>query len=107
MLFVLNLISKLPENNVFPSSSSEHSNFNFNYSPTGPLSSGYFSESDSSLDFTPFNYFTTSNNILSDPPLHEDDEAFIGLSEEKLIPLPLTEICLRKACPLILEARFL
>ena len=72
-----------------PSSSSEHSDFNFNYSPTGPLSSGYSSESDSSLDFTTFDYLTTSNNILSDPPLHEDDEVFMGLSEEEIIPLPL------------------
>ena len=71
------------------SSSSEHSDFNFNHSPTGPLSSGYSSESDSSLDFTPFDYLTTSNNILSDPPLHEDDEVLMGLSEEELIPLPL------------------
>ena len=34
-------------------------------------------------------YLTTSNNILSDPPLHEDHEVFMGLSEEELIPLPL------------------
>ena len=33
-------------------------------------------------------YLTTSNNILS-PPLHEDDEVFMGPSEEELIPLPL------------------
>ena len=72
-----------------PSSSSEHSDFNFNHSLTGHLSSGYSSESDSSLDFTPFDNLTTSNNILSDSPLHEDDEVFMGLSEEKLIPLPL------------------
>ena len=72
-----------------PSSSSEHSDFNFNHSPTGPLSLGYSSESDSSLDFTPFDYLTTSNNILSDPPLHEDDEVFMGLSKEEIIPLPL------------------
>ena len=72
-----------------PSSSSEHSDFNFNHSPTGPLSSGYSSESDTSLDFTPFDYLTTSNNILTDPLLHEDDEVFMGLSEEKIIPLPL------------------
>ena len=31
----------------------------------------------------------SSNNILSDPPLHEDDEVFMGLSEKELIPLPL------------------
>ena len=72
-----------------PSSSSEHSDFNFNHSPTGPLSLGYSSESDSSLDFTAFDYLNTLNNILSDPPLHEDDEVFMGLSEEELIPLPL------------------
>ena len=34
-------------------------------------------------------YLTTSNNILSDPPLHEDDEVFMGLSDEEIIPLPL------------------
>ena len=62
-----------------PSSSSEHSNFNFNHSPTDPLSSGDSSEP-SSLDFTPFDYLTTSNNILSNPPLHEDDEVFMGPS---------------------------
>ena len=72
-----------------PSSSSEHSDFNFNHSPTGSLSSGYSSESDNSLNFTPFDYLTTSNNILSDPPLHEDHEVFMGLSEGELIPLPL------------------
>ena len=74
-----------------PSSSSEHLDFNFNRSPTGPFSSGYSSESDISLDFTPFDYLTTSNNILSNPPLHEDDEVFMGLSEEEIIPLPLDE----------------
>ena len=26
---------------------------------------------------------------MSDPPLHEDDEVFMGLSEEELIPLSL------------------
>ena len=72
-----------------PSSSSEHSDFNFNHSLTGPLSSGYSSESDTSLDFTPFDYLTTSNNILSDPPLHEDDDVFMTLSEEEIIPQPL------------------
>ena len=41
------------------------------------------------MDFTPFDYLIISNNILSDPPLHEDDEVFMGLSEEELIPLPL------------------
>ena len=46
-------------------------------------------KSDTSLDFTPFDYLTTLNNILSDPPLHEDHEVFMGLSEEELIPLPL------------------
>ena len=73
----------------FPSSSSEHSDFNFNHFPIGPLSLGDSSEYDSSLDFTPFDCLTTSNNILSDPPLHEDDEVLMGLSEEELIPLPL------------------
>ena len=63
-----------------PSSSSEHSDFNFNHSPTGPLSFGDTSESDSSLDFSPFDYLTTSNNILSNPPLYEDDEVFMGPS---------------------------
>ena len=63
-----------------PSSSSEYLDFNFNHSLTGTFFSEYSSESDSSLDFTPFDYLTTSNNILSDPPLHEDHE---------LIPLPL------------------
>ena len=72
-----------------PSSSSEHSDFNFNHSLTGPLSSGNSSESDSSLDFTPFDYLTTSNNVLFDPPLHEDDEVFMRPSKEELIPLPL------------------
>ena len=72
-----------------PSFSSKHSDFNFNHSPIGPLSSGYSSESESSMDFTPFDYLTTSNNILSDPPLHEDDEVLIELSEEELIPLSL------------------
>ena len=72
-----------------PSSSSEHSDFNSNHSPTGPLSLGYSSESDTSLDFTPFDYLTTSNNVLSDPPLHEDDEVFMGHSKVELIPLPL------------------
>ena len=90
-----------------PSSSSEHSDFNFNHSPTGPLSSGCSSESDSSMDFTPFDYLTTSNNILFDPPFHEDDEVFMGLSEEELIPLPFYRDMLMKACPLMLEARFL
>ena len=86
---------------------SEYSNFNFNHSPTCALSSEDSSESDSSLDFTPFDYLTTSNNILSDPPLNENDEVFMGLSEENLFLCHFTEICLMKACPLILEARFL
>ena len=72
-----------------PSSSSEHLDFNFNRSPTGPFSSGYSSESDTCLDFTPFDYLTISNNILSDPPLHENDEVFMGPSEVKLISLPV------------------
>ena len=70
-----------------PSSFSEHSDFNFNHSPTGPLSSGDSSES--IADFTPSDYLTTSYNVLSNPSLHEDDEVFMGLSEEELIPLPL------------------
>ena len=41
------------------------------------------------MSFTPFDYFTTSNNVLSDPPLHEDDEVFMRPNEEELIPLPL------------------
>ena len=41
------------------------------------------------MDVTPFDYLTTSNNILSDPPIHEDDEVFMGPGEEELIPLPL------------------
>ena len=78
-----------------PSSSSEHSEFNFNQSPTGPLSSGYSSESDTSLksdtslDFTPFDYLTTSNNIFTDPPIHDDVEVFMWVSAEDIIPLPL------------------
>jgi len=72
-----------------PSSSSEHPDFNFNHSFTDSLSTGYSSESDSSLSFTPFDYLSTSNNILSNHPLHEDDEVFIGHSEEGLISLPL------------------
>ena len=72
-----------------PASSSEHSDFNFNHSPTGPLFSGDSSESDSSLDFTPFDYLTTSNIVLSDPPLYENNEVFMGPSEEELISLPL------------------
>jgi len=72
-----------------PSSSSEHLDFNFNRSPTGPLSSGYSSESDTSLDFTPFDYLTTSNNVLTDPPIHDDNEVFMWVSEEDIIPLPL------------------
>ena len=74
-----------------PSSSSEHSEFNFNQSPTGPLSLGYSSESDTSLDFTPFDYLTTSNNVLTDPPIHDDNEFFMCVSEEDIIPLPLDE----------------
>ena len=88
------------------SSSSEHSDFNFNHSLTSPLSSRYSNESDTSLDFTPFDYLTTSNNILSDPPLHEDDEVFMWVSEEELFLSHLTETCFQ-ACPLMLEARFL
>ena len=80
------------------SSSSEHSDFNFSYSPTGSLSSGDSNESDSSLNFTPFDYLTTSNNILSDTLLHEDDEIFMGLSEEELIPLPLYRDILDENC---------
>ena len=72
-----------------PSSSSEHLDFNFNRSPTGPLSSRYSSESDTSLDFTPFDYLTTSNNVLTDPPIHDDNEFFMWVSEEDIIPLPL------------------
>ena len=72
-----------------PYSYSEHSDFNFNHYPTSPLSLGNSSESDNSLDFTPFDYLTASNNVLSDPPFHEDDEVFIGPSEEELIPQPL------------------
>ena len=72
-----------------PSSSSEHPDFNFNHSPIGHLSSGDSNKSDSSLDFTLFDYLSTSNNILSNHPLHEDDEVFIGHSEEGLISLPL------------------
>ena len=74
-----------------PSSSSEHSNFNFNHSPTGPLSSGYSSESDTSLDFSPFDYLTTSNNILIDPPLHGDDEVFMWVMRRKLFLCHLTD----------------
>ena len=85
-----------------PSSSSGHSEFNFNQSPTGPLSSGYSSESDTSLDFTPFDYLTTSNNVLTDPPIHDDNEVFMWVSEEDIIPLHFTETCLMKACPLML-----
>ena len=73
----------------FPSSFSEHSDFNFNHSPTDSLSSGDSNEFDSSLDFTHFDYLTISYNILSNPPLREDYEVFIRLSEEKIIPLPL------------------
>ena len=72
-----------------PFSFSEHSDFNFNHFPIGPLSTGDSSESDSSLDFTLFDYLTTSNNILSNPPLHRDDGIFMGPSEKELIPLPL------------------
>ena len=72
-----------------PSSSSKHSDFNCNHSLTGPFSSGDSSESDSNSGFTPFDYLTTSNNLLSEPPFHEDDEVFMGASEEELIPLPL------------------
>ena len=71
-----------------PSSSSDYSDFNFNHSPTGPLSSGDTSESDVNLDFSPFDYLTSSNNVASDTPFQEDDQAFMGPSEE-LIPLPL------------------
>ena len=71
-----------------PSSSSEHSDFNFNHSPTGSLSSVDTSESDGSLDFSFFDYLTRSNNVASDAPLQEDDQVFMGPSEE-LIPLPL------------------
>ena len=70
------------------SSSSEHSDFNFNHSPIGLLSSGNSTESYGSLNFSPFDYLITSNNVTSDPLLHEDDQVFIGSSEE-LIPLPL------------------
>ena len=69
-----------------PSSSSEHSDFNFYHSPTGPLSSWDSSEFDSSS----FEYLTILNNVASDHPLHEDDQVFMGPSEE-LIPLPLYE----------------
>ena len=72
-----------------PPSSSDHVDFNFNRSPTGPFSSRYSSESDTSLDFTPFDYLTTSNNVLTDPPIHQDDEVFMWVSEEDIIPLPL------------------
>ena len=71
-----------------PSSSSEHLDFNFNHSPTGPLSSGDTCESDGNLDFSHFDYLATSNNVTSDPPLQEDDQVFMGPSEE-LIRLPL------------------
>ena len=59
------------------------------------------------MNFSPFDYVTTSNNVLSNPPLHKDDEVFIGLSEEELIPLPLYKDMLDETCPLMLEARFL
>ena len=85
------------------SSSSEHSDFNFSHSPTGPLSSGHSSESDSGLDFTLFDYLTISNNILSDPPLHEDDEVFMGPSEEELIPLPFFKDMLDESMPSNME----
>ena len=71
-----------------PSFFSEHLDFNFNHFPTSPLSSMDSSESDSSLNITLFDYLTTSNNILTDPLLHEDDGVFMGPSEEELIPLP-------------------
>ena len=87
-------------------SSSERSNFNFNHSPSGTLSSGDSSESDSSLNFTPFNYFTT-HNVLSDSPFYEDNEVFMRPSEEELILCHFTKTCLMKACPLMLKARFL
>ena len=90
-----------------PSSSSEHLDFNFNHSPTGPFSSGYSSESDTSLDFTSFDYLTTSNNVLTDPPIHEDNEDFMWVSEKTLFLCHLTETCLMKACPLMLGARIL
>ena len=89
------------------SSSSKYSDFNFSHSPTGSLSSGDSSESNSSLNFTPFYYLTTSNNILFDPPLHKDDEVFMGPSEEELIHCHFIKTCLMKACPLMLKAHFL
>ena len=41
------------------------------------------------MDFTPFDYLTASNNVLSDPFFREDNEVFMRPSEEELIFLPL------------------
>ena len=34
-------------------------------------------------------YLTTSNNVITDPPIHDDNEVFMWVSEEDIIPLPL------------------
>ena len=89
------------------SSSSEHKDFNFNHSPTGPLSSGHSSESDNSLDFTPF-----------DISLHQIIFYLIllfmrmikfswGLVRRNLFLCHFTKTHLVKACPLMLKACFL
>jgi len=54
------------------------------------------SESDNSLDFSPFNYLLLSSNAASDPTLHEENQVFLGHGEE-LIPLPLDEKMLDKS----------
>ena len=89
-----------------PSSSSKHSDFNFNHSSISPLSSGDTNEYDGSLDFSPFDYLTTSNKVAFDAPLQEDDQVFIG-SSEKLIPLSLYKDMLDESMSSDLKARFL
>ena len=81
---------------TFKSSSSEQSDFNFTHSLTGPLSPGESSESDNSLGFSHFNYLLLSNNVASDPILHEEDQVFLGYSEE-LILMPLDEEMIDKS----------
>ena len=78
------------------SSSSEQSDFNFTYSPTGHLSPGESSESDNSLSLSHFNCLLPLSNDASDPTLHEEDQVFLGHGEE-LIPMPLDEEMLDKS----------
>ena len=63
-------------------------------------------DSDSSLDFSLFDYLLPSNNDVSDPTLHEEDQVLLGPGEELIIPMPLYEDMLHKSMSSDAEGAF-